>query len=65
MKTVVEVLSKLRHPYINQILDSFETETHFFIVMEYICGDLLSFIRKRNKLNEASAKIIFKQIIAG
>ena len=65
LKTEVEVLSKLRHPYINQILDSFETETHFFIVMEYICGDLLSFIRKRNKLNEISAKIIFKQIIEG
>ena len=65
LKNEVEVLSKLHHPFINQILDSFETETHFFIVMEYICGDLLSFIRKRNKLNEASAKIIFKQIIEG
>ena len=65
LKTEVEVLSKLHHPFINQILDSFETETHFFIIMEYICGDLLSFIRKRNKLNEPSAKIIFKQIIEG
>ena len=33
--------------------------------MEYICGDLLSFIRKRSKLTESSAKIIFKQIIEG
>ena len=33
--------------------------------MEYICGDLLSFIRKRNKLNEQIAKMIFKQIIEG
>ena len=65
LKHEVEVLSKLHHPFINQILDSFETETHFFIVMEYVCGDLLSFIRKRNKLNEPSAKIIFKQIIEG
>ena len=65
LKNEVEVLSKLHHPFINQILDSFETETHFFIVMEYVCGDLLSFIRKRNKLNEPSAKIIFKQIIEG
>jgi hypothetical protein len=31
--------------------------------MEYIYVDLLSLIRKRNKLNEPSAKIIFKQII--
>ena len=65
LKNEVEVLSKLHHPFINKILDNFETETHFFIVMEYICGDLLSFIRKRNKLNEYSAKIIFKQIIEG
>ena len=65
LRNEVEVLSKLHHPFINQILDSFETETHFFIVMEYVCGDLLSFIRKRNKLNETSAKIIFKQIIEG
>ena len=65
LKNEVEVLSKLHHPFINQILDSFETETHFFIVMEYVCGDLLSFIRKRNRLNEAAAKIIFKQIIEG
>ena len=65
LRNEVEVLSKLHHPFINQILDSFETDTHFFIVMEYVCGDLLSFIRKRNKLNENAAKIIFKQIIEG
>ena len=65
LKNEVEVLSKLHHPFINQILDNFETDTHFFIVMEYICGDLLSFIRKRNKLNEQIAKMIFKQIIEG
>jgi serine/threonine protein kinase len=34
------------------------------IVMEYVpCGDLLSFVRKRSKLNEITAKFIFKQII--
>lgn len=48
-----------------RILDTFETNTHTVIVMEYICGDLLSFIRKRSKLSEASAKIIFKQLIEG
>jgi serine/threonine protein kinase len=34
--------------------------------MEYVCcGDLLSFVRKRSKLNENIAKFIFKQIIEG
>ena len=55
----IEMLSRLRHPFISQILDSFETETHIFIVMEYICGDLLGFIRKRGKLSETVSKIIF------
>ena len=61
----IEILKKLRHPFISQIYDTFETDTHILIVMEYICGDLLSFIRKRAKLNESSAKIIFKQVIEG
>ena len=33
--------------------------------MEYICGDLLNFIRKRSKLSESTAKIIFKQLMEG
>ena len=33
--------------------------------MEYICADLLSFIRKREKLSENISKSIFKQIIEG
>ena len=32
--------------------------------MEYVCGgDLLSFVRKRSKLNEQTAKFIFRQIV--
>ena len=33
--------------------------------MEYICGDLLNYIRKRSKLSEQTAKIIFKQLMEG
>lgn len=33
--------------------------------MDYICGDLLSFIRKRGKVSEQIAKVIFKQVIEG
>jgi serine/threonine protein kinase len=61
----INILKKLRHPYISQILDTFETDTHIFIVLEYICGDLLGFLRKRSKIPENFAKIIFKQIIEG
>ena len=65
IKHEIEMLSRLRHPFITQILDSFETDKHIFIVMEYICGDLLGFIRKRGKLSESVTKVIFKQIIEG
>mgnify|MGYP004450047457 CR=1 FL=1 len=57
------MLSRFRHPFINQILDSFETDTHIFIVMEYVCGDLLGFIRKRGKISESVSKLIFNQIM--
>ena len=65
IKHEIEMLSRLRHPFITQIYDSFETEKHIFIVMEYICGDLLGFIRKRGKLSESVSKVIFKQLIEG
>ena len=65
IKTEIEVLSKLRNPFCTQIYDYFETDTHILIVMEYVCGDLLSFMRKRSKISEPTAKIIFKQIIKG
>ena len=65
IKTEIEVLSKLRNPFCTQIYDYFETDTHILIVMEYICGDLLGFMRKRSKITESTAKIIFKQIIKG
>ena len=50
--------------YIVKIYETYQTKKHFCIVMEYICaGDLLSYIKKRSKLNESIAKFIFKQII--
>jgi serine/threonine protein kinase len=65
IKTEIEALSKLRNPFCTQIYDFFETDTHILIVMEYVCGDLLGFIKKRGKISESTAKIIFKQIIKG
>ena len=65
IKNEINILSRLRHPFINQILDSFETDKHIFIIIEYVCGDLLGFIRKRGKLSESISKLIFKQIIEG
>ena len=66
IKNEIEVLKKLKdNIFCTRIYDTFQTETHILIVMEFICGDLLNFIRKREKLDEKTAKIIFKQIILG
>jgi len=60
IKNEIDILSRLIHSFINQILDTFDTEKYIFIVMEYICADLLSFIRKREKLSENISKIYYK-----
>jgi serine/threonine protein kinase len=65
IKIEIEVLSKIRSPFSTRIYDTFQTDTHILIVMEYIVEDLLSFMRKRGKLSEKLCKIIFKQLIKG
>ena len=58
------LMRKLRHNSITKILETFESEKYIFIIMEYISGGTLqSFIKKRRKLNEKTAKIFYKQII--
>ena len=49
-------LSKSKN--IVKIFETFETKKHICIVMEYICaGDLLSYIKKKNKINRISSEI--------
>ena len=67
MEVETSIMKALSHSnYVVKIFETYETQKHVCIVMEYICaGDLLSYIRKRSKLTEAVAKYIFKQIILG
>jgi serine/threonine protein kinase len=49
-----------------KLYETFETSRHIMLVMELCAGgDLLNFVRKRKKLTEETAKVIFKQIIEG
>lgn len=60
------ILKSLHHKNVVKIYETFETPKFYMITMEYIsCGDLLSYVRKRTKLNEVIAKFIYKQIING
>lgn len=43
------------------------TNDNFFLMVIELCGggDLLSYVRKRRKLEEPIAKVVFKQILDG
>ena len=56
----------LFHPSVTKILETFESENYMLIIMEYISGgNLQNFVKKRRKLSEKIAKILFRQIIQG
>ena len=60
----INLMKSLKHNSIVRILETIETSNYILIIMENVNGgDLLSFVKKRTKLNEKTAKIIFKQLI--
>ena len=60
------LMKKLNHPNITKILDLFEDKEYILIIMEYINGgNLFSFLKKRRKVSEKTAKFLYKQIILG
>lgn len=63
----VGILMRLnRHPNVVKLFETFETGRHILLVMELCAGgDLLNYVRKRKKLEEDSAKYLFKQLIEG
>ena len=66
IKYETDLMKKLNHPNITKILEMFEDEKYFLIIMEYINGgNLFSFVKKRRKLSEKTSKFLFRQIILG
>lgn len=63
----VGILLRLnRHPNVVKLFETFETGRHILLVMELCAGgDLLNYVRKRKKLDEETAKYLFKQLIEG
>ena len=56
----------LYHPSVTKILETFETDKYMLIIMEYISGgNLQNFVKKRRKLCEKTARILFRQLIQG
>jgi serine/threonine protein kinase len=62
----VSILLNMRHPYVVKLYETFETSRHIILCMELCAGgDLLNYVRKRKKLDENVAKVLFKQVILG
>jgi len=60
------ILRRSRQQNVVRLYDSFETQQHIVFVME-VCGggDLLTYVRKRRKLKEDTARHLFRQIMTG
>ena len=59
-------MRSINHKNVVKIYETFETEKYLMIVLEYASGgDLLTFLRKRGKVNENITKFLFKQLIEG
>lgn len=60
------MLKKIKHSNVIRLLEVFESNNHFLMVMEYAgAGDLLQLLKRKGKLAEEDAKYIFKQISYG
>ena len=62
----VYILKKIRHANVIRLLEVFESQKHMLIVTEYAGGgDLNQYIKKRKRLSEEEAKVLFRQIVYG
>lgn len=62
----VYIMKKVKSKFVIKILEVFESEKNFLIVMEYAGGgDLLHYVRDKKRLREEECKRIFKQILMG
>ena len=60
----VSIIKRTRHPNVVKLYETFESDRHILFSMEmWAGGDLLNYVRKRRKLKEPVAKVLFKQII--
>ena len=60
----INLMKNLKHFSVVKLLDTIETDKYILLIMENVLGgDLLTFIKKRNKLPEKTAKFIFKQLL--
>ncbi|KAL3320410.1 hypothetical protein Ciccas_000916 [Cichlidogyrus casuarinus] len=63
--TEIEALKRLNHKYIYKLYQVTETESHFFLIFEYVPGgELFDYILQKERLPESEAKNIFRQLVS-
>ncbi|XP_042203399.1 serine/threonine-protein kinase SIK3-like isoform X4 [Homarus americanus] len=61
----IDILKKLRHPYIIRLYQVMETERMIYLVTEYAsCGELFDYVAAHGKMSEREARTKFMQIVA-
>jgi fused-like protein len=63
LRQEINILRKLNHENIILMLDSFETENEFCVVMEYAQGELFEILEDDRKLPEKQVMKIAKQLV--
>ncbi|KAL6439488.1 hypothetical protein ACFW04_003952 [Cataglyphis niger] len=65
VKLEVEALKTLLHQHICRLYQVIETESHYFMVLEYCSGgELFDHIVEKNRLSEADSRKFFCQIVS-
>ncbi|CAL4098930.1 unnamed protein product, partial [Meganyctiphanes norvegica] len=65
IKREIEILKKLRHPYIIRLYQVMQSQTKIYLVTEYAqSGELFDFLAQNGKMSEQKARGKFMQIIA-
>lgn len=60
------ILKLLKHQSVTRLYESFESKRHVLFIVELCAGgDLLNYVRRRRRLKEPIAQLIFKQLING
>ncbi|KAG5484005.1 hypothetical protein LSCM1_05857 [Leishmania martiniquensis] len=63
LRSEIEILTKLNHPHIIMLFDSFETDSDFVVVMEYAQGELYDVLEDDKQLPAKEVQKIAKQLI--
>lgn len=64
LKKEITVMSQLRHPNIVQLLETYQTPTHYFLVMELMAGGKLSArLEAQNRPSEVEVRNLIKNVL--